>query len=99
MKVRLAMLSAIAVLASVAAFWVAPVAFGADNFGVTICHRTGSDKNPYNAITPSNVGVLSAHIGDASNPPHPPQGGRPDFLLPFPGGTNDDCAKGDPDPK
>jgi len=68
---------------------------------VTICHRTGSDKNPYNAITPSNQGELSAHIGDATNPPHPPKGDppRPDFVLDFPNGTNDDCAKGDPNPK
>lgn len=101
MKLRLAMLSLVATLASLAAFWVAPIALAdPGNLGVTICHRTGSAGNPYIANTPSSVGQLSAHINlDPTNPPHPPKDGREDFVLPFPGGTEDDCAKADPDPK
>ena len=30
---------------------------------VTICHATGSEKNPYVIITPSKQGVLNGHVG------------------------------------
>ena len=97
MRNRFAILSLVATLAGVAAVWLAPVASSADNFGVTICHRTGSDKNPYHAITPSNIGVYSAHIQVAGEPePHPDKDGRPDFTLPFPGGSADDCKAAEP---
>jgi len=94
MKVRLAMLSVLAGLMCIAAFWVAPVAF-AEKLPVTICHRTGSDDHPYHAITPSNAGVVSAHVGDPEGTGHVTKGLH-DFLLDFGNGTDEDCAKADP---
>lgn len=94
MKIRLTVVAMIAALASVAAFWVAPVAL-ADKLPVTICHRTGSDAHPFNAITPSNEGVFNNHVGDPVGTGHTTQDGLHDFVL-GPGATDEDCAKADP---
>jgi hypothetical protein len=60
---------------------------------VTICHRTGSDSNPYVVITTDDAAIVEAHIGSEGNPPHPPKDGRADFIIRL-GGTEDDCKKG-----
>jgi hypothetical protein len=94
MKIRLAVLGVIATVVVVFAATFVPMAF-ADKLPVTICHRTGSDSSPYHAITPSNAGVVAAHVGDPIGTGHVTKGLH-DFLLPFGGGTDEDCAKNDP---
>jgi len=47
------------------------------NDKTTICHRTGSNSNPYVIITISN-NALKAHIGDDA---HPAKSGRTDHIL------------------
>src|ERR1051325_765932 len=51
---------------------------GGDNGKTTICHRTGSNSNPYVIITISN-NALPAHFGE--NAHHPDKNGRSDHLL------------------
>jgi hypothetical protein len=104
----LVLLGVCATAAVVAMSWLVPLAMGFhDDQKITVCHRTGSDKNPYHAITTDNSGTINAHLGNDDpthgnvGPPHPPKddGNRPDFFLPIPDGTNEDCKNADPDPK
>lgn len=108
MRKRLVFLGLTATVAIAAMVWLVPVTLAYHDEGkVTVCHRTGSDKNPYVAITTDNDGTLSAHLGNTIpgheefGDPHPPRGNetRYDFYLPIPNGTAEDCKKGDPDPK
>lgn len=53
---------------------------------VTICHATGSDKNPYNAISTANPAVHEAHFPDHED----------DFILDEPDQTDEDCERAAP---
>ena len=59
---------------------------------VTICHRTGSETNPYVMIRISE-NALPAHIDDESHRAHPPKNGRVDFIA-----EGDDCSTGEEPP-
>ena len=89
---RWSMLLGMSVLLATVLIAQAPVASAPQHLGVTICHRTGSERNPFTVITPDNQSIIEAHIGPIA---HPPKNGNPDFLLPFPGGTVDDCGNAD----
>jgi hypothetical protein len=72
---------------------------------VIICHRTGSDSNPYVVINIPWTAWSEAH-NPASSHAHPPKNGRVDIMLQDPapgpgtknGFTSDDCPAGGPSP-
>lgn len=105
MRKRLVFLGLTATVAIAAMVWLVPVTLAYHEDGkVTVCHRTGSAGNPFVTITTDNSGTLAAHLGNydaahaAFGPPHPPKNGNPDFFLPFPGGTEEQCKDADPNP-
>jgi hypothetical protein len=68
---------------------------------VIICHRTGSDSNPYVVINIPFTAWTEAHSPDSSHA-HPPLNGRVDIMLEDPapgpgtknGHTKDECEAG-----
>jgi hypothetical protein len=68
---------------------------------VIVCHRTGSESNPYVVINIPFTAWTEAHSPDSSHA-HPPLNGRVDILLQDPasgpgskdGFTKDDCEGG-----
>jgi hypothetical protein len=72
---------------------------------VIVCHRTGSDTNPYVVINIPMTAWSEAH-DPASSHAHPPLNGRVDIMLQDPapgpgtknGFTSDDCPAGGTSP-
>jgi hypothetical protein len=83
-KTRIAMFSlaiaAMTVSTATSAFATAP-----PDHKVGICHRTGSETNPYVFIV-VDVASLDAHFN--VNPGHPPKDGREDFYA----NSAEDCS-------
>jgi hypothetical protein len=96
MKKTWMLLALVALLVPVIAVLAPPADAQNGHLGITICHRTGSDGNSYVAITPDKESIVAAHVYPD---PHPPKAGRVDFILDWPNGTKEECAKYDPDPK
>ncbi len=76
----------IAMLVAAAAFVVVPLAIAdppPENVG--ICHRTGSEANPYVFIATDNSAIIAAHVTSEA---HPALNGREDYF----GVTRAECA-------
>jgi hypothetical protein len=79
--------AALTVASASSAFATKPDASGSHKVG--ICHRTGSDKNPYVYIT-IDVAAIPAHLGSDA---HPEKDGRAD-MGPYASGENASCDVG-----
>ena len=80
--------AALTVAGAFSAFATQPDANGSHKVG--ICHRTGSDTNPYVYIV-VDVAAIPAHLGPDA---HPEKDGRTD-LGPFAPGENSSCDNGE----